>query len=406
MTTLSAVRPAWPGRWLCERMPATLSGTARQELGLALRRNPRRAHLLVSRVLGKHVPVAPGRALAAGHRLGRRVRQLLHDCDTAEAPLVIGYAETATALGHCVADMLPGATCIQSTRRRAGGVAPVAEFSEVHSHATGHLLLPADPGLLQRNGPIVLVDDELSTGRTVANTIRALDALHPGRHYVVATLVDATEHEVFTGLAAELSVRISVAAEARARLTLPADAVDRGSALAERYGEPPRRGDRPPVLTSLGLPWPKGLPETARHGWEHRDRVRFEQELPAFAERVPRVPRLLVLGTEELMYVPMRLAAALAARGSETLFASTTRSPVVPVDQPGYAIRNAITFGAADGEGPRFAYNIADLSVDAVLVVVDPAIAYDRLVADGGLVPALGAVSDRVLLVTVGDVAG
>ncbi|HET6257871.1 MAG TPA: phosphoribosyltransferase domain-containing protein, partial [Pseudonocardia sp.] len=35
-------------------------------LGLALRRNPRRAQLLVSRVLGKHVPTDPRLVRAAG----------------------------------------------------------------------------------------------------------------------------------------------------------------------------------------------------------------------------------------------------------------------------------------------------------------------------------------------------
>ncbi|MEO6881768.1 MAG: phosphoribosyltransferase domain-containing protein, partial [Mycobacteriaceae bacterium] len=42
----------------------------RDLVGLALRRNPRRAHLLVSSVLGKHVPADPHRVVAAGHELG------------------------------------------------------------------------------------------------------------------------------------------------------------------------------------------------------------------------------------------------------------------------------------------------------------------------------------------------
>ena len=48
---------------------------ARALLGLALRRNPRRAQLLVSRVLGKHMPdrsAAGARGRAAARRAGRR----------------------------------------------------------------------------------------------------------------------------------------------------------------------------------------------------------------------------------------------------------------------------------------------------------------------------------------------
>ena len=37
---------------------------------VALRRNPKRAHLLVSRVLAKHVPTEPGIAVAAGTEPG------------------------------------------------------------------------------------------------------------------------------------------------------------------------------------------------------------------------------------------------------------------------------------------------------------------------------------------------
>src|SRR5688500_13668543 len=71
-------------------------------LGLALRRNPRRAQLRVSRVLGKHVPTDPRLVRGAGLRLGGLVGEVV----AGPNPLVLGYAETATALGHCVAEGL------------------------------------------------------------------------------------------------------------------------------------------------------------------------------------------------------------------------------------------------------------------------------------------------------------
>ena len=66
------------------------------------------------------------------------------------------------------------------------------------------------------------------------------------------------------------------------------------------------------------------------------------------------------------MYAPLRIATDLAGEldGWATVrFSSTTRSPVVAVDDPGYAIRNRLSFPSTDsadgGPGPRFAYNIA-----------------------------------------------
>lgn len=48
----------WSGSWVAERLGVGLTGDEALTglLGLALRRNPKRAHLLVSNVLGKHVP--------------------------------------------------------------------------------------------------------------------------------------------------------------------------------------------------------------------------------------------------------------------------------------------------------------------------------------------------------------
>ena len=170
--------------------------------GLALRRNPRRAHLLVSRVLGKHLPVDPAVALTASADLAARVREVMP-----EPALVLGYAETATALGQAVAAELPGAQCVLSTRR------PGAEsivFVEEHSHAAGHrVLAPAE--LLTQPRPVVLVDDELSSGRTAINTIRALHRQSPHPGYVVASLLDVRppqQRAAFAELSAELGVPV------------------------------------------------------------------------------------------------------------------------------------------------------------------------------------------------------
>ena len=64
-----------------------------------LRRNPRRAHLLVSTVLGKHIPTDPAQVRHGADLLGDLVLDALGTKDAA----VLGFAETATGLGHGVA---------------------------------------------------------------------------------------------------------------------------------------------------------------------------------------------------------------------------------------------------------------------------------------------------------------
>ncbi|MFD5143889.1 phosphoribosyltransferase [Streptomyces sp. NPDC058401] len=437
----------WSGTWVADRLGVSLEdGTGDgprldELLGLALRRNPKRAHLLVSQVLGKHVPQSPATVYAAGYGLGERVRELLGEAEAASA-VVLGYAETATGLGHCVADGLGSAPYLHSTRRPVPGVEAAGGFEEAHSHATSHLLLPEDPKLLAGVGPLVLVDDEFSTGNTVLNTIADLHARHPRAHYVVVALVDmrsAADRDRLDAFAEQLGARVDLIALASGTVSLPEGVLAKGQALVEQYEEiqPLRRlssgvrggapADGPHPITRVELDWPARIPDGGRHGFTPAHRAALEAALPAMADRLksalgedPAPARVLVLGNEELMYAPLRLAQALEASGAaaEVRFSTTTRSPVLAVDDPGYAIRTRLVFPAhddpADGPGDRYAYNVArttgtgtgtgtgadvDAGFDAVVAVVDSA--GDTAELRTGLLAALAPHTGRVLLAVI-----
>ncbi|MFD9477389.1 phosphoribosyltransferase [Streptomyces nojiriensis] len=431
----------WSGTWVAERLGVSLEDSEggprlTELLGLALRRNPKRAHLLVSQVLGKHVPQSPRTVYAAGYGLGERVRALLGE--DGAAAVVLGYAETATGLGHCVADGLGSAPYLHSTRRPVPGVEPAGGFEEAHSHATSHLLLPEDPELLAGSGPLVLVDDEFSTGNTVLNTIRDLHARHPRSHYVVVALVDMrspADRDRLTAFAAELGARVDLIALASGTVSLPDDVLTKGRALVEEHesriepappagqNQPLRRlrselrgaapADGPQPVTRVDLNWPSGVPDGGRHGFTPTHRARLEAALPEIADRLSAAlgtepGRILVLGNEELMYAPLRLAKALEDAGAarEVRFSTTTRSPVLAVDDPGYAIRTRLVFPAhdapADGPGDRYAYNVHSTDgagFDAVVAVVDSA--GDTPELRTGLLAALAPHTGHVVLAVV-----
>ncbi|MFI2639948.1 phosphoribosyltransferase [Streptomyces sp. NPDC018610] len=415
----------WSGTWVAERLGVELVGGEELTglLGLALRRNPKRAHLLVSNVLGKHVPQSPAVVYGHGLALGRRVRDLLGEGEAGSA-VVLGYAETATGLGHSVADGLGGAPYLHSTRRPVAGVAPAGGFEESHSHATSHLLLPEDPALLAGGGPLVLVDDEFSTGNTVLNTIGDLHARHPRERYVVVALVDmrsAADTARLDDFAERIGARIDLVATASGTVRLPDDVLGKGRELVARHERTSARtpADRDPApgprdagrLTRVPLHWPRGLPDGGRHGFTPAHRERLERALPAMAARLAEAlpadaRRVLVLGCEELMYAPLRLASELErTTDAEVRYSTTTRSPVLAVDDPGYAIRTRLVFPAhddpADGPGERYAYNVAGGGFDAVVAVVDSAADTSRLHAPGGLLDRLAAHTPHVLLAVV-----
>ncbi|MFG2811922.1 phosphoribosyltransferase [Streptomyces sp. NPDC048410] len=407
----------WSGTWVARRLGVELEGDEHLTdlLGMALRRNPKRAHLLVSKVLGKHVPQSPAVVHGHGLKLGHRVRALLGDAEAARA-VVLGYAETATGLGHSVADGLALAPYLHSTRRPVAGVTPAGGFEESHSHATFHLLLPEDPALLAGDGPLVLVDDEFSTGNTVLNTIRELHARHPRRRYVVVALVDMRSAEDAARLdefAAEIGARVDLVAAASGTVRLPEGVLEKGQALVaehETAGAAPAPAPHGEV-TRVGLDWPTGLPDGGRHGFTPDHRARLETALPAMAARIAEAlpegsRRVLVLGFEELMYAPLRLAAELERTvPAEVRYSTTTRSPVLAVDDPGYAIRTRLAFPAhddpADGPGERYAYNVAGAGFDTVVAVVDSAADTPALHAPDGLLARLAAHAPHVLLAVV-----
>lgn len=457
----------WSGTWVSRRLGVRLgsadasigpristdvlapedgAAALRALVGLALRRNPRRAHLLVSTVLGKHVPQLPHVVHDAGLALGGLVRDVLGDAtgdEPGSRPVVLGYAETATGLGHCVAEALPGATYLHSTRRPVDGVAPLGGFEEEHSHATSHLLLPEDRELLSGGGPLVLVDDELSTGRTVLNTIETVHGLAPRERYVIAALIDvrtASDRQTMAAFAARLGARVDVVALAGGVVELPDDVLTRGADLvaaeeaAQTGVRAKAREARRGTVARLALDWPAGLPDGGRHGFtaDHQDVL--EKALPQLGAQLAAglagARRVLVLGSEELMYVPLRLARALAeaphaeavaesatagpaadsGSAPEVRYSTTTRSPVLAVDDPGYAIRTRLAFPAhddpADGPGERYTYNVdpgADPArrFDTIVLVADSVADTPALHAEGGLLDALAGVADRVALVVV-----
>ncbi|MFB8137301.1 phosphoribosyltransferase [Streptomyces mirabilis] len=425
----------WTGTWVAERLGVELVGDERLSdlLGLALRRNPRRAHLLVSNVLGKHVPQSPSVVYGHGFALGRRVRELL-GAEDAGAAVVLGYAETATGLGHCVADGVGLAPYLHSTRRPVPGVDTAGGFEESHSHATSHLLLPENPALLAGAGPLVLVDDEFSTGNTVLNTIRDLHARYPRDRYVVVALVDmrsAADLGRLAEFATEIGARVDLVTAARGTVNLPEGVLEKGQALVAEHETTEATGTTENTRTTentkttepadnrpghhgaarVELGWPRGLPDGGRHGFTPGQRIRLDAALPAMAARVAEAlpegaRRVLVLGFEELMYAPLRLARELEqVVSAEVRYSTTTRSPVLALDDPGYAIRTRLVFPAHDdpddGPGERYAYNVAGAGFDAVVAVVDSAADTPALHTPDGLLAQLAEHAPSVLLAVV-----
>lgn len=325
-------------------------------LGFATRCNPRRSFLFVSKVLGKHWPARPAAMRAVHDRLAERLTDL-------PGPVVfVGMAETATGLGHGIHDSWVGATgrrdalYLHTTRYPIDGNV-LLSFEESHSHSPEVFLhepwTPDLRSLFRASRSLVLVDDEISTGDTLANLARSLTGL--------VTALEQIRLVALTDLRTEAQRR-----DFEGRTGVPAESISllRGHFQFDR--NPDFATDRFRLVQGDRSPRREGL---CRH--LGRLGIRGRRALaPAVQTRIRSLlgsaNTVLVLGTGEFMHAALLVAEDLEAEGRECCVQGTTRSPI----REGPDIRTTLvipdTYGDVMG---NYLYNVVPGKQDAVVVV-------------------------------------
>lgn len=309
----------------------------------AARNNSKRGFLIVSKVLGRHMPARPSVMEAAAETLAAQM--IARAGDLPGPVLFVGLAETAVCLGHSVHDRFVALTgrddtlSLHTTRQKLDAEV-IARFSEPHSHAAKHLIyapaLARHRELLRSARSLILIDDEVSTGVTIVNLAHALSPHLPGLERIcTSALADwsntgdyASKMPVPAVQAALLHGAISWLADEQADPIIssmaPVDALGTMDAHVN-FGRLGVQGRPPGVASSL-------------------------QALPRRAE-----DRFLILGTGEFTWPPFLLAQALEREGHDVVMQATSRSPI----RLGGAIESALTFRDNYGTGvPNYLYNV------------------------------------------------
>ncbi|MGN7478736.1 phosphoribosyltransferase family protein [Solibacillus silvestris] len=418
-----------------------------QLFAMALRINKKRSFLFVSKVLGKHLAVCPQIPLLTSHLLAYRFmevrfqqkkdfaheiceaiktksaltetlqRSLNNKIHMDEPLTIIGFAETATALGHAFFEAFSGnVRFIHTTREVLMDKQPVISFEEEHSHATSHHVY-ADPAYFQRQSEIVLVDDEMTTGKTNLNIIRQLHEAYP--HLTTFTLVSILdwrneEHErelqafaqqrgidIHTVSLFKGAFHISVIGE------LPDPEQHAGkkadSGIIEMSFDwdlkahlAPHRSQSEKNTTHLANYY-KG---SGRFSLSANAQTMLYEQIRFIAEKLSALRstgKCLVLGTGEFMYIPMAIASEM---GEETVYHATTRSPIFADENS--IITNKFTFDSAEYPGVRnYLYNVHEGEYRDIFVV------YERILdkeALSELVGALKSYAENIHIVTLGGV--
>lgn len=324
-------------------------------LDFAERINPKRAFLFVSKILGKHIPVEPSTMQRSYRDLAALIPQNL------TGPiLVVGMAETAVGLGAGIyrelkPDYGESALFVTTTRHLVSDLPTLGLFLEEHSHAQDQFILSSHDTLkhahMLTSRTLILVDDEISTGKTFKNLILSLQ--HAGlkqiERVILVTLVNWAE-DYLDDL--DVNVPIEVVSllhghwEWQANTEHHAISMPDVSATAQhaaRIIAPHDWGREPSFLNCQ--PWSK---VKVQHAGE----------------------KILVLGSGEFSWIPFLIAEQLEQQGAEVYYSSTTRSPIMQ----GHAIQSICHFQDNYGLNiANFAYNVRHQQFDRVLLIVETA---------------------------------
>lgn len=347
-------------------MPSyTTSYTKETTLRVAKRyRNAKRAYLLVNPLQAKHMPVSPTEALTMMRTLGAGLQQ-----EFPGARLVLGFAETATALGAAVASRLGPDCAFLTTTREAGEGPGWVRFLEEHSHAAEQKLWGGDlDALLQETDTVLFVDDEISTGKTLRNMVAQLTRRWPAlgeKTLVAASLLNRVTPEQEEALAdAGITCRCLVRLPQEDHTAQVAD----WTVTEAPPAVPQNLSFRQETLPGERLLDPR---KTLRIGaYDSSCQAVAEAMLSHTLGPVETLGKTLVLGTEECMYPALRLGEGLERLGAEVCCHATTRSPIGLCDAPGYPIRSGWKLPSFyEEERTTYVYNLKEY--DTVIVLSD-----------------------------------
>lgn len=335
--------------------------------------NTKRTYLLVDPLQGKHIPVSPRDCLTMLRTLGGRLQ-----AEFPETKLVVGFAETATAIGAVVAECMgSGCSYITTTREEVPEVSSWIEFQEEHSHATEQKL-SADgfAAALEKTETVIFVDDELSTGKTLVNMLEQLKQSFPQlneKRVVAASIINRMSDENIMRLADRGMI---------CRELLKIDNIDYTEtvnkfAITGASDLPASDLDDDCIKSAYLIKDECGRsPRTGVVIGEYINDVLSRHEFITSADStmLPAGRDIVVIGTEECMYAGLLIAEQLEQSGNydSVKFHATTRSPIGICTDDDYPIFNGYKLQSFYEKGRQtYLYDLA--RYDSAVIVTDSA---------------------------------
>lgn len=324
--------------------------------------NNKRGFLIVNPYLGKHIAECPVKVFG----MFDNVAKLFPKNWNPKRTLVIGFAETATALGlyyACENQCL----YMQTTRETVPGQHTYLYFSEEHSHATAqYILLDSLQHYVDAIDNIMFVDDEITTGKTVLNAIEAIHKAYPNKHYnygvtSVLNSMDNACRMVYDEYDIAVYCLSHISNE---NYETQADAcVLDGKHLCVSSNN----RENVCIRSYTGLLDTRYIVDTCKY---QKSLNRILDDLMATYKDSLKGKTVLVLGVEEFMYPGLVFAERIYKIADRVKFHATTRSPIAVSNTIGYPVHKRCEMDSVNEIG-RNTYLYDVKSYDKVLVVCE-----------------------------------
>ncbi len=329
-------------------------------LDLALRNNKKRRFLFISKNLGKHIPVNPEKVDNLGYLLAKAYKKKYLNYKE-EKELVIGFAETATALSHSFFNYLESAKLFIHTTRENLDLNRI-DFLEEHSHATEQILYTDKIFSLKNIDTLILVDDEITTAKTCINMIKELQKNYKAKKYVIASIlnwIDEKREEEIKAIAKGLNCKIEFVYLFNGSFNFK---FHEDKPLSDKFEKVNSNKEVKVKFLDLNLERhlenKKYLKGTGRFGIDRKEQEELINILKASSEKLNSIrenDKILALGVEEFMYIPMILSKFMKG---DIYYHSITRSPIIPFNDKNYPIKKKYKLNSFYNNNINYLYNL------------------------------------------------
>lgn len=321
--------------------------------------NNKRKYLVVNRLQGKHIPANAQKTFAMFDELAEIIKENYKD----EKLLLVGFAETATAIGARLSVRLDS-SYIQTTRENIPNV-DYLYFTESHSHATEQKLVKND---IDRNADnidrIIFVEDEVTTGNTIMKIVDILKEVYPKKFkFSVASILNGMDDDALTNYSnRDINIHYLVKTDHSSY-----------TAIADSFkgdGEYFDKNTRTPTIS---------FDEYTVGNYQNTRRLvsgrAYQSACSALWENISVnlcgiKNNCLVIGTEEFMYPALYIADRLTALGIDTKCHSTTRSPITVSSENNYPLHRRFELSSLyDDNRTTFIYDLQ--RYDCAIIVTD-----------------------------------